>query len=158
MVTTIFMQLAVFPIILSMCCIQNLRHVLVSFNYVGWKACISYMCSNNVSFLSSVVLIFFTMLIAVIIFTIVTPKQVSPTECIRTMKYWSNYVSSLWKCLNGPVPKSPGMQNIYDWIADMKLQAKPRKLRKWVKEKLLLNNLISRHVGNSITQCTQEVD
>ena len=37
-------------------------------------------------------------------FTMVTPKQASPKESIVTIKYWSNYASSLfceWKCLNG---------------------------------------------------------
>jgi len=37
-------------------------------------------------------------------FTMVTPKQASLKESIITVKYWSNYASSLfceWKCFNG---------------------------------------------------------
>ena len=35
-------------------------------------------------------------LIGVVLFTITMPKQASPRESIITMKYWSDYVSSLF--------------------------------------------------------------
>ena len=41
-------------------------------------------------------------------FTILTPKQASPSESIMAKKYWSNYISSLfceWKCLDAPVSR-----------------------------------------------------
>ncbi|XP_065908175.1 solute carrier family 35 member F2-like [Dysidea avara] len=51
---------------------------------------------------------FFMILIGVIMFTILTPKQASPSESIMAKKYWSNYISSLfceWKCLDAPVSR-----------------------------------------------------
>ena len=50
-------------------------------------------------------------LIGVIIFTIITPKQASAKESVVKVKYWSTYASSLfceWKCLNDPVRDKQG--------------------------------------------------
>ena len=38
---------------------------------------------------------FFLILVGVVLFTVATPTQASPRESIITVKYWSDYASSL---------------------------------------------------------------
>ena len=44
---------------------------------------------------------FFTILTGVTLFTATTPSQASPRESLITMKYWSDYASSLFCECNG---------------------------------------------------------